>query len=140
MQLLAILAVPCSLFLVPGSGSQFGSTFLVDGTGFLVRRTNNLEPRIPDVRIALRTGTWNQNPGTRNVSSAALPDRDTFLREAREALARSQQVWHQYAYKERRTDVHMNPFGRMGTGDTRVLEVRPSLNSQLTYQIGRAHV
>ena len=63
-----------------------------------------------------------------------LPDRETFLRETREALARSQQLWHRYAYKERRTDLHLNPFGRMGTGDTRVLEVRPSPNPKLTYR------
>jgi len=69
-----------------------------------------------------------------SAQQAALPDRETFLREARETLGRSQQVWHQYSYKERRTDVHMNPFGRMGTGDTRVLEVRPSPNPQLTYK------
>jgi hypothetical protein len=43
-------------------------------------------------------------------------------------------VWHHFAYKERRTDVHVNPFGRMGTGETRVLEVRPSANPQLTYK------
>jgi hypothetical protein len=73
-------------------------------------------------------GSTFQVPG----SSAALPERETFLREARAALARSQQLWHQYAYKERRTDVHMNPFGRMGTGDTRLLEVHPSSNPQLT--------
>ena len=63
-----------------------------------------------------------------------LPDQDVFLREAREALARSQQLWHRYAYKERRTDLHMNPFGRMGTGGTRVLEVRPSADVRLTYR------
>jgi hypothetical protein len=67
-------------------------------------------------------------------TSDPLPDRETFLREARETLGRSQQVWHQFSYKERRTDIHMNPFGRMGTGDTRVLEVRPSPNPQLTYK------
>lgn len=78
------------------------------------------------------SGTRNQEPGTTN--SDPLPDRESFLREAREALARSQQVWHRYAYKERRTDVHVNPFGRMGTGDTRLLEVRPSLHPQLTYR------
>src|SRR5688572_6510996 len=63
-----------------------------------------------------------------------LPDRQTFLRETREALARSQQLWHRYAYKERRTDLHLNPFGRMGTGDTRVFEVVPAPNPQLTYR------
>ena len=63
-----------------------------------------------------------------------LPERDAFLREAREALDRSQQLWHRYAYKERRTDLHMNPFGRMGTGGTRVFDVRPSADVRLTYR------
>jgi hypothetical protein len=64
-----------------------------------------------------------------------LPPRDSFLREAREALARSQRVWHLYSYKERRTDLHLNPFGRMGSGGTRVTEVRPSADPRLTYRL-----
>jgi hypothetical protein len=64
---------------------------------------------------------------------ADLPPREPFLSETREALSRSQQLWHRYAYRERRTELHLNPFGRMGTGGTRVLEVRPSPNPQLTY-------
>ena len=63
-----------------------------------------------------------------------LPQRDTFFKEVREALARSQALWHRYAYTERRTELHMNPFGRMGTGGTRVTEVRPHANPQLTYR------
>lgn len=73
-------------------------------------------------------------PGVGLPNQAPLPDRDAFLREVRENLARSQQLSHQYAYKERRTDLHMNPFGRMGMGDTRLLEVYPSPNPQLTYR------
>jgi hypothetical protein len=68
------------------------------------------------------------------AQSADLPHRDTFFKEVREALARSQEVWHRYAYTERRTELHMNPFGRMGTGGTRVTEVRPHANPQLTYR------
>src|SRR5687768_7746036 len=63
-----------------------------------------------------------------------LPQRETFFKEVRAALARSQEVWHRYAYTERRTELHMNPFGRMGTGGTRVTEVRPHANPQLTYR------
>ena len=63
-----------------------------------------------------------------------LPQRDMFLREAREALTRSQQLWHRYSYRERRTELHLNPFGRMGTGGTRVSEVRPSPDPRLTYR------
>ena len=65
---------------------------------------------------------------------ADLPPREPFLTEARAALSRSQQLWHRYAYRERRTELHLNPFGRMGTGGTRVTEVRPSANPQLTYR------
>lgn len=63
-----------------------------------------------------------------------LPPRDAFLREAREALAKSQRVWHLYSYKERRTNLHLNPFGRMGTSGTRVTEVRPSADPRRTYR------
>lgn len=66
--------------------------------------------------------------------TADLPDRDTFFREVRAALSRSQQVWHRYAYKERRTELHTNPFGRLGTGDTLVTEVRPASDPRLTYR------
>ena len=65
---------------------------------------------------------------------ADLPPREPFLTETREALARSQQLWHRYAYRERRTELHLNPFGRMGTGGTRLTEVRPASNPQLTYR------
>jgi hypothetical protein len=66
--------------------------------------------------------------------SSALPEPRTFLQEARRNLARSQQLAHHYAYKERRADFHVNPFGRMGKGDTRVTQVYPSANPQLTYR------
>ena len=124
----ALLAVPGSQFQVPGSCSGFCSEFVVRE---IEARTKKLERTTWNLERELRTRTRNQEPGTRN---SGLPDRERFLREARETLARSQQVWHQYSYKERRIDVHMNPFGRMGTGDTRVLEVRPSPNPQRTYK------
>jgi len=63
-----------------------------------------------------------------------LPPRDVFLREAREVATRSQEGWHRYEYRERSTELHLNPFGRMGTGGTRVFEVRPSPNPKLTYR------
>jgi hypothetical protein len=69
-----------------------------------------------------------------SAQSQELPPRDAFLREAREALARSQRVWHLYSYQERRTDLNLNPFGRMGTTGTRVTEVRPSADPRLTYR------
>lgn len=65
---------------------------------------------------------------------AGLPPKDVFLREARETFTRSQEEWHRFSYKERRTDMHLNPFGRMGTGAIRVFEVRPSTTPRLTYR------
>jgi hypothetical protein len=65
---------------------------------------------------------------------ADLPPPETFLRETREAFTRSQQVWHRYTYKERSTELRLNPFGRMGMGPVRVFEVRPSTNPKLTYR------
>jgi hypothetical protein len=64
----------------------------------------------------------------------SLPDRDSFLRETREALTRSQELWHRYSYKQRRTELHLNPFGRMGMGGTRLTEVRPAADPRLTYR------
>lgn len=66
--------------------------------------------------------------------SPDLPHRETFLRETREALTRSQELWHRYTYKERRTELHLNPFGRMGMGGSRVTEVQPSADPRLTYR------
>jgi hypothetical protein len=60
------------------------------------------------------------------ASGAPLPVAETFLAAARENLSRSQRQQDRYAYKERRTDVHMNPFGRVGTGATRVYDVVPT--------------
>lgn len=70
----------------------------------------------------------------RGQDSGTSPDEAAFLREVRENLSRAEEIAHLYSYKERRTDVHTNPFGRIGTGDTRVLEVYPSPNRQLTFR------
>jgi len=63
-----------------------------------------------------------------------LPDEASFFAETQENLTRSNQVQYRYAYKERRTELHMNPFGRLGTGDTLVSEVRPAADPRLTYR------
>lgn len=57
-------------------------------------------------------------------AATPLPD-DAFVRDARNNLARSQREQYRFAYKERRTELHTNPFGRLGTGDTVVYEVTP---------------
>jgi hypothetical protein len=54
-----------------------------------------------------------------------LPDEEAFFAATRENLARATREQHRYAYKERRTELHMNPFGRLGTGEVRLYEVTP---------------
>jgi hypothetical protein len=61
-------------------------------------------------------------------ASAPLPERDTFLTETRQNLERARRdtLW---AYTERRTELHMNPFGRVGSGaagETTAYQIRPS--------------
>ena len=57
-----------------------------------------------------------------------LPEYDTFVRTARNNLIRSQREQFNYAYKERRTEFHVNPFGRVGTGGIEGWEVTPIEN------------
>jgi hypothetical protein len=63
-----------------------------------------------------------------------LPGPDAFFHRVRENLARAERATHLYTYRERRTDIHTNPFGRLGTGGTSVYEVYPSPMRQLIYR------
>jgi len=54
-----------------------------------------------------------------------LPEYAKFVEATRENLARSQREQDRFAYKERRTELHTNPFGRLGSGGTVVYEVTP---------------
>lgn len=60
-----------------------------------------------------------------HAQQAPLPDPEPFLAATRDNLARAGQVQDRYAYKERRTELHMNPFGKIGTGGTRLHEFTP---------------
>src|SRR5262245_44505483 len=61
-------------------------------------------------------------------SPRPLPEYDTFVRTTRENLVRSQRAQFNYAYRERRTELHVNPFGRVGTGEIEGWEVTPIEN------------
>jgi hypothetical protein len=54
-----------------------------------------------------------------------LPDPQPFLEAVRENLARSDREQYRYAYRERRSDLHTNPFGRLGTDGMLLYEVKP---------------
>lgn len=58
-------------------------------------------------------------------AQAPLPAASEFLAAVRDNLVRAWRVQDQFAYKERRTQLHMNPFGRVGTGGTLVYDVTP---------------
>jgi hypothetical protein len=55
-----------------------------------------------------------------------LPDPDALFAAVRDNLARAGRLQDRFAYKERRTELHTNPFGRLGTGGTLVYEVIPN--------------
>jgi hypothetical protein len=63
-----------------------------------------------------------------------LPEPDALFRVVREHLARAERETHLYTYTERRTDIHTNPFGKLGTGGTSVYEVHPSPMRRLVYR------
>jgi hypothetical protein len=54
-----------------------------------------------------------------------LPDQQTLFVATRDNLRRADREQRFFAYKERRTEIRTNPFGKLGTGPTRVYEVTP---------------
>src|SRR5262245_5100955 len=54
-----------------------------------------------------------------------FPEPNVFFEAVRANLARSQDDQKRFAYKERRTELNLNPFGRLGTSGVRVTEVTP---------------
>jgi hypothetical protein len=62
------------------------------------------------------------------LSTRPLPAHDPFVKATRDNLIRSQREQFNYAYKERRTEFHVNPFGRIGTGGIEGYEVTPVEN------------
>lgn len=59
------------------------------------------------------------------AQSRPLPEEEPFFKAVRENMARANREQYKYAYKERRTEIHTNPFGRLGTGEVRLYEVTP---------------
>lgn len=62
-----------------------------------------------------------------------LPDQAAFLAAAREKLASDEHLQVRHTYRLRRTEMGRNPFGRIGSGDTKLYEVYPSPVLDLTY-------
>lgn len=63
-----------------------------------------------------------------------VPDPEAFFAAVRANLTRAQGSTHLFSYKERRTNVRTNPFGRLGTDGVEVSQVYPSTHPRLTYR------
>jgi hypothetical protein len=66
--------------------------------------------------------------------SRPLPDPEPFFAAARENLVRATREQYRYAYKERRTELHMNPFGRLGAGEVVLYEVTPGPDPSIFFR------
>jgi len=71
---------------------------------------------------------------TASTQDVTLPDEEPFFNAVRENMARANREQSRYAYKERRTELHTNPFGRLGTGDVVVYDVTPGPEPGVTYR------
>lgn len=67
-------------------------------------------------------------------SERPLPPAEEFLAKARAHLASNALLQRRYRYKERRTDLKLNPFGQMGTGPIEVFQVYPAAADEMTYR------
>jgi hypothetical protein len=84
--------------------------------------------------VLLATLTATTTAALVGQSAASLPDRETFLAEARKRLASNDLLQSRYSYRERVTEVRMNPFGKLGTGPLQIYEVYPVVPGDLTYR------
>lgn len=69
-----------------------------------------------------------------SAAQRPLPDETAFFDATRENMARSTREQNRYAYKERRSELHMNPFGRLGTDGVLVYEVTPGPASNVYFR------
>jgi hypothetical protein len=68
------------------------------------------------------------------ASQVALPDEESFFNAIRQNMARANREQQRYAYKERRTELHTNPFGRLGTDGVVVYDVTPGPAPNITFR------
>ncbi len=83
---------------------------------------------------ALGLGLWVLGFDVVSPAQEPLPEPEAFFRTVRDNVIRAERINHLYAYKERRTDLHTNPFGRLGTEGVSLYEVYPSVIRSLTYR------
>ena len=109
-----VAAIPISPFLSGGSRRSGAAVLFCQARRHAGARRRAAVPRLMPVRIALvlpcsPRRSWRRSRGRcRSTSRSCAPTRDNLIR--------SQRAQFNYAYKERRTEFHINPFGRVGTG------------------------
>jgi len=72
--------------------------------------------------------------GGLGAQSPPLPDRERFFAEVLKRLASNDIIQSRYSYRQKSTELKLNPFGRMGTGPVLVHEVYPHPEEKLTYR------
>ena len=82
-------------------------------------------PQLPMRMLFILVGVSMLVPVLQSQDGLDLPEQDVFFAAVLENLADSTRVQNEYAYKERRTELHTNPFGRLGTGGNLLYEVIP---------------
>jgi len=81
--------------------------------------------RAASVIVVVLVMTVMVRPGHVQSPERPLPPPQTFYLAVVANLAKSDREQYRYAYRERRSEVHTNPFGRIGTGGFVVYEVTP---------------
>lgn len=84
--------------------------------------------------FALLLGLWLSGRPLVFAQPEPLPDRDTFFADVRKRLSGNDQLQSRFSFRERSTELNLNPMGRMGTGPVAVYEVYPQPNAELTYR------
>ena len=89
---------------------------------------------VPAVRATAGSAAVQQASVAPGVAAPVPLVDAAFLDEVRARLADAFRRDDDYAYRERRTEINTNPFGRLGTGDVELYEVYPSPTPGLTYR------
>ena len=98
----------------------------VAAAAFIIQAASNAHP---STRLGVPRAT------VEGQDSLPLPEPRPFFDAVRRNLARSQEAQSLYAYKERRTDLDLNPFGHVGTGGTRLIEVTPTRDGAMNRRL-----
>ena len=78
--------------------------------------------RVLGVVLGMAVVVW---PGWAQSQARPLPTAEAFYAAVVANLAKSDREQYRYAYRERRSEVHTNPFGKIGTGGLLLYDVTP---------------